>query len=96
MSILNSDEKKRTNYDVSVTSVKKLNKGYGFTLIVNGVSIYQMRAYEYKNSQGEEKVSINFPSYKMGDDFVNYVFFPMDTETRAKIVSEIAKQLKNA
>lgn len=96
MSILNSDEKKRTNYDVSVTSVKKLNKGYGFTLNVNGVSIYQMRAYEYKNSQGEEKVSINFPSYKMGDDFVNYVFFPMDSETRAKIVSEIAKQLKNA
>ena len=96
MSILNSDEKKRTNYDVFVTSVKKLNKGYGFTLIVNGVRIYQMRAYEYKNSQGEEKVSINFPSYKMGDDFVNYVFFPMDTETRAKIVSEIAKQLKNA
>ena len=41
MSIFNSDENK-IKYEVSVSSVKKLEKGIGFTLNVNGVSIYQM------------------------------------------------------
>ena len=97
MSIFNSDENK-IKYEVSVSSVKKLEKGIGFTLNVNGVSIYQMRAYEYKNSQGEEGVKINFPTYMVEKDgkkdFINYCFFPMDKETKDFIVSEIIKQLK--
>lgn len=95
MGILNNNEEKKINYEVVVSSVKKLEKGVGFTLTVNGVSIYQMRAYDYKNANGEEKVSINFPSYKLNDKFVNYVFFPLSHEIRESIISQITEQLKN-
>lgn len=91
----NETSKEKVNYKVSVSSVKQREKGYSFTLTVNGISIYQMRAYEYKNSNGEEKVSINFPSYKMGEDFVNYVFFPMSHEIREDIVNQIRNLLNN-
>ena len=97
MGILNNEtSKEKVNYEVSVTSVKKLEKGYGFTLTVNGVTIYQMRAYEYKNSEGKEGVSINFPSYKLNGEFVNYVFFPMWHDIRKTIISQIQEQLKKA
>ena len=97
MSIFNSDEKAKVNYEVSVSSVKKLEKGIGFTLTVNGVTIYQMRAYEYTNKEGNEGVTINFPSYKIEKDgkteFINYCFFPMDKATKDKIVNDIISQL---
>ena len=95
----NETSKEKVNYVVTVTSVKKLEKGYGFTLTVNGVTIYQMRAYEYKNSEGKEGITINFPSYKYNDNgtnkFVNYVFFPLTHEVRELIISQLQEQLKN-
>lgn len=95
MGILNNNDAKKNmiDYDITVSSVKAREKGYSFTLTVNGVTIYQMRAYDYKNSQGEEKVSINFPSYKYNNEFVNYVFFPMSHEIREKIITELSKQI---
>lgn len=99
MSIFNSDEKAKVNYEVSVSSVKKLEKGIGFTLHVNGVTIYQMRAYEYKTTEGKEGVAINFPSYKIEKDgkteFINYCFFPMDKATKNKIISDILNVLSH-
>ena len=92
----NETSKEKVNYEVSVTSVKKLEKGYGFTLTVNGVTIYQMRAYEYTNKEGNEGVSINFPFYKLKYKFVNYVFFPMSHEIRKTIISQLQEQLKKA
>lgn len=96
----NETSKEKVNYVVTVTSVKKLEKGYGFTLIVNGVTIYQMRAYEYKTTEGKEGVTINFPSYKYNNNgetqFVNYVFFPLSHEIRELIISQLKEQLKKA
>lgn len=97
-----SNEAKKQQYDVEVTSAKIIALGkVKFNVKVNGVYIFDMNLIEYKNKEGKEGTMITFPSWKsetMTDEngkpkYNNYCDFPITKELKADIEAQIDSKL---
>ena len=85
-------ESKKVDYDIQVKDVrefkptsKKITNSVGFTMIVNGITIYGCIFNEGHNDKGDWS-AINFPS-RAGKDgkYYNHVWFPISSDMREDI-----------
>lgn len=92
--------KKEASKKFEVTELEVLkarqfkNSRIGFDLKVNGITIYSMIAFPYKDKQGNDAWGISFPQRKGSDGkYYNEVYFFIDDELRKQILDQIDKVL---
>ena len=93
--------KNETSKVINVTELEVLkarqfrNSRIGFDLKVNGVVIYTMIAFPYKDKQGNDAWGISFPQRKGSDNkYYNEVYFFIDEDLRKRILDMIDKVLE--
>lgn len=71
------------------------NSRIGFDLKINGITIYSMIAFPYKDKKtGETAWGISFPQRKGSDNhYYNEVYFFVDDELRKNLLEQIDKVL---
>lgn len=87
----NTAENTEKNYEIRVTRANRIKDNtYGFSMVVNGVTIYSCIYKEGKKDDGTEWSFVNLPQSKSGDKYYDLVWFPRTKETTELIANQIA------
>ena len=71
------------------------NSRIGFDLKINGITIYSMIAFPYKDKDGNTAWGISFPQRKGSDNkYYNEVYFYVDDALRKDLLEQIDKLLE--
>ena len=89
--------KKNNHETLEITECKVLkarqfnNSRIGFDLKINGITIYSMIAFPYKDKKtGDDEWGISFPQRKGSDNkYYNEVYFFIDEKMRKGILEQI-------
>ena len=92
----NEQTEERTNFEVEVLTArefkptsKKIDTSIGFSMKVNGITIYNCIYNAGKSKKGDWD-AINFPQVKGKDDsYYNLVWFPITQELKDEIVKQL-------
>lgn len=73
------------------------NSRVGFDLKINGITIYSMIAFPYKDKQGNDAWGISFPQRKGSDGkWYNEVYFYIDESMRKGLLEQIDYLLEHS
>ena len=93
--------KNETSKGITVTECEVLkarqfkNSRVGFDLKINGVVIYSMIAFPYKDKQGNDAWGISFPQRKGSDNkYYNECYFYINDDLRKNLLEQIDKLLE--
>lgn len=90
-----SAKETKVNFEAKVTRVKQWDDGrISFDLLVNGVTIHNMRYLEYTTKEGKEGSMLQFPSYQSKEKWYTHCWFPISKELQSDIEGQIAELIK--